>query len=375
MEYYITYGELQYHLREYYERMHQKSQFLEIINYLKNKGMLSSERPADIHSIAPLNGAMTDAEINKIIDDTVINVTQDLDVKTYVIENELVPKRWDVFVIRHPLYTRPFIHMHDYFELNYVSCGSCKVYFEQEEKTMSEGELCIIAPGSRHDIEVDEGSTVFTIIIRKSTFDTTFFSLLSQNNLLAHFFRTILHDSKHPNYLLFHAKDSIAVRTYILNAFSECIKADTYSNLSCINWINLLFTELLRSYGHTIQFYNYQMGPDFSLILQYIQHNFRTLTLASLAEFFHYTEPHLCTLVKQNTGYTFTELIKQLRMTNAISLLTNTNLKIGEIAEQVGYNSADHFSRVFRQTYNMSPKEYKDNFEKDNDVLIPFSKV
>ena len=62
-------------------------------------------------------------------------------------------------------------------------------------------------------------------------------------------------------------------------------------------------------------------------------------------------------------------------MTNAISLLTNTNLKIGEIAEQVGYNSADHFSRVFRQTYNMSPKEYKDNFEKDNDVLIPFSKV
>ena len=39
--------------------------------------------------------------------------------------------------------------------------------------------------------------------------------------------------------------------------------------------------------------------------LQYIQHNYQTLTLASLAEFFHYSEPHLSTLIKQNTGKNF----------------------------------------------------------------------
>ncbi len=137
--------------------------------------------------------------------------------------------------------------------------------------------------------------------------------------------------------------------------------------------MNLLFSTLLRNYSETLQFYNYQMGSDFSLVLQYIQHNYQTLSLSSLAEFFHYSEPHLCTLIKQNTGYNFTELIKQLRMADAISYLTNTNLKIGEIAERVGYNSADHFSRVFRSSYQMSPQEYRKKHAAAEEVFIPFS--
>lgn len=115
------------------------------------------------------------------------------------------------------------------------------------------------------------------------------------------------------------------------------------------------------------------MGSDFSLVLQYIQHNYQSLTLSSLAELFHYSEPHLCTLIKQNTGYTFTELIKRLRLADAVDYLLNTNLKVGEIAEQIGYNSADHFSRVFRTTYKTSPQEYRKHHHIDGNKFIPFS--
>ena len=115
------------------------------------------------------------------------------------------------------------------------------------------------------------------------------------------------------------------------------------------------------------------MGSDFSLVLQYIQHNYQTLTLSSLAELFHYSEPHLCTLIKQNTGYTFTELIKRLRLADAIDYLLNTNLKVGEIAEQIGSNSADHFSRVFRATYKMSPQEYRKQNQTTENMFVPFS--
>ena len=133
-----------------------------------------------------------------------------------------------------------------------------------------------------------------------------------------------------------------------------------------------MFATLLRNYSQTLQFYNYQMGSDFTLVLQYIQHNYRTLTLSSLAEFFHYSEPHLCTLIKQNTGYNFSELVRQLRMADAVSLLTNTELKISEVANRIGYNSADHFSRIFRQTYGMSPQEFKKTHLRKNDSFIPF---
>lgn len=146
-----------------------------------------------------------------------------------------------------------------------------------------------------------------------------------------------------------------------------------YSNACCISYVNLMFSALLRSYSQTIQFYNYEMGADFSLVLQYIQHNYQTLTLSSLADLFHYSEPHLCTLIKQNTGLTFTELIKRLRLSDAIDYLLNTSLKVGEIAERIGYNSADHFSRVFRSAYKMSPQEYRKQHKDEEPAFVPFA--
>ena len=237
---------------------------------------------------------------------------------------------------------------------------------------MQEGELCIIAPSSEHDLIIDDDSTVFCIMLRKSTFDTTFFSLLSRKDLLSYFFRTILQDDSHANYLLFFSENNKWLKQIIHNAMGESYKNDSYSNACCISWINLLFSNLLRNYSKTLQFYDYQMGADFSLVLQYIQHNYQTLTLASLAELFHYSEPHLCTLIKQNTGHNFTGLIKRLRLAEAIDYLTNTNLKIGEIAEKVGYNSADHFSRVFRSTYKMSPQEYRKQNSHTEEAFVPF---
>ena len=107
-------------------------------------------------------------------------------------------------------------------------------------------------------------------------------------------------------------------------------------------------------------------------MLQYIQHNYQTLSLSSLAELFHYSEPHLCTLIKQNTGLNFTELIKRLRLSDAMDYLLNTNIKISEIADRIGYNSADHFSRVFRSVYKISPQEYRKHHKNTEPVFAPF---
>lgn len=372
MAYYITYGEFQRHLKEHYKKSGSGMQFPEMVDYLKRHGMLSEKYPSNIpeHNIF---GHMPDDQFEEILDDMILTLTPDLKLSLNVIESSIIPTERDAFIIRHPRYTRPFLHTHNYFEINFVSSGSCTFYFEKESRTLREGELCIIAPGSMHDLHIADDSTVYCIMLRKSTFNTSFFSLLSQKDLLSHFFRTILQGDSHPNYLLFFVKSTDWIKTIIRNALGECQKNDSYSNISCISWINLLFSALLRGYNDTLQFYNYQMGSDFSLVLQYIQHNYQTLTLSSLAEFFHYSEPHLSTLIKQNTGYNFTELIKQLRMADAVSYLTNTNMKVSEIAEQVGYNSADHFSRVFRSTYKVSPQEYRKNHADTNEPFVPFT--
>ena len=371
MAYYITYGEFQQHMKDYFFRTGSRMQFPEMADYLYRKGLLS-ETPPDPILTSEMFGDMDDDAFNKIIDQLPLELNPQIAITPKVKESDIFPNSGDVFIIRHPRYTRPAPHIHNYFEINYVASGSCTFVFEKSKRTMQEGELCIIAPSSEHDLVIDDDSTVFCIMLRKSTFDTTIFSLLSRKDLLSYFFRTILQDDSHANYLLFFSENNKWLKQIIHNAMGESYKNDSYSNACCISWINLLFSNLLRNYSKTLQFYDYQMGADFSLVLQYIQHNYQTVTLASLAELFHYSEPHLCTLIKQNTGHTFTGLIKRLRLAEAIDYLTNTNLKIGEIAEKVGYNSADHFSRVFRSTYKMSPQEYRKQNSHTEEAFVPF---
>lgn len=371
MEYYITYGEFQKHLKEYYQRTGNRMQFPEMTDYLYHKHLLSSVSPPNI-SPTSMFGDMSDDEFNQIVDSIVLTLTPKITVNFKVGETDIIPNSRDVFIIRHPRYTRPSPHTHNYFEINYVASGTCTFVFEKSTRVLGEGEICIIAPSSEHDLVIDDDSTIFCIMLRKSTFNTTFFSLMSRKDLLSYFFRTILQDDSHSNYLLFYAENNKWLKQIIRNAMGESYKKDAYSNTCCISWINLLFSNLLRNYSKTLQFYDYQMGSDFSLVLQYIQHNYQNLSLASLSKLFHYSEPHLCTLIKQNTGHTFTGLVKQLRMSEATDYLVNTNLKIGEIAERVGYHSADHFSRVFRTTYRMSPQEYRKQNNNTEESFSPF---
>ena len=371
MAYYITYGEFQQHMKDYFFRTGSRMQFPEMADYLYRKGLLS-ETPPDPILTSEMFGDMDDDAFNKIIDQLPLELNPQIAITPKVKESDIFPNSGDVLSSVTPATTRPAPHIHNYFEINYVASGSCTFVFEKSKRTMQEGELCIIAPSSEHDLVIDDDSTVFCIMLRKSTFDTTFFSLLSRKDLLSYFFRTILQDDSHANYLLFFSENNKWLKQIIHNAMGESYKNDSYSNACCISWINLLFSNLLRNYSKTLQFYDYQMGADFSLVLQYIQHNYQTVTLASLAELFHYSEPHLCTLIKQNTGHTFTGLIKRLRLAEAIDYLTNTNLKIGEIAEKVGYNSADHFSRVFRSTYKMSPQEYRKQNSHTEEAFVPF---
>lgn len=368
---YTTYGKFQDEMNNYYQRTGSKLQFMEMINRMLTKGLMDSH---PTHFRIPEDSmAMTDEEFDQLVDSLTINVMLEDPSSKEIGEEKMIPRFYDVFTIRHPRFTRRHSHTHNYFELDFVVKGEAVFYFEDAEHVLHEGEVCIVAPGSTHDFVInDDSSIVYTVCIRRSTFEATFTSLMSHQNLLSVFFRQILKEDNKSNYLMLFTGNNMECRIFLRKLLLESQNPDEYSNGCCVNLINLFFTNLLRNYSKTIAFYNYEISSDFSLVLQYIQHNYQNLTLSSLAEFFHYSEPHLCTLIKQNTGKNFTDLIKNLRLRDAVNLLINTNQKVNEIAEQIGYNSADHFSRVFRQNYGMSPAEFRKQNKKES-PFIPFA--
>ena len=71
-------------------------------------------------------------------------------------------------------------------------------------------------------------------------------------------------------------------------------------------------------------------------------------------------ERHLTRKFKDITGQTITEYIREQRIARACYLLRNTDMKINELAAQVGFNDCSYFIRLFRQSIQRTPKEYRE---------------
>ena len=95
-------------------------------------------------------------------------------------------------------------------------------------------------------------------------------------------------------------------------------------------------------------------------IIYYIHRNYKNdITLADIAKQFHYNENYLSDILKSQTGQSFTELLREIRVFHAASLLLTTDAPISKIGFDVGFSSNETFLRVFKAHYGCSPSEYR----------------
>ena len=94
-------------------------------------------------------------------------------------------------------------------------------------------------------------------------------------------------------------------------------------------------------------------------IISYIQNDYENVTLESLSEAFHLSKPYLSKYIREKAGVTFQEVVKKERMKKARSLLRQTNQTVETIAAEVGYENVEHFNRLFKKTYGMTPVQYR----------------
>lgn len=94
--------------------------------------------------------------------------------------------------------------------------------------------------------------------------------------------------------------------------------------------------------------------------LAYIEENYKEkLLLSDVAEKTYVSQWHLSKLLNKETGQNFSEILNGVRIEKAKELLKDPALRIGDIAEEVGFLDIAHFSRVFKKTCGMSANEYR----------------
>lgn len=95
-------------------------------------------------------------------------------------------------------------------------------------------------------------------------------------------------------------------------------------------------------------------------IVHYINHNFRdNIKLETIAPLFGYNSSYLGKIFNKKLGESFNSYIDHVRINHSKELLLEKNLKVYEIAEQVGYKNVDYFHKKFKKYVGVSPAEYR----------------
>lgn len=94
------------------------------------------------------------------------------------------------------------------------------------------------------------------------------------------------------------------------------------------------------------------------------EHHTEDLSLGQVAAAVHTSVFYFCKLFRKITGTTFTEFVSRTRIERAKNLLLNPNLRISEIAYEVGFQSLTHFNRVFKNIVGESPTAYRGHLAK-----------
>jgi AraC-like DNA-binding protein len=97
------------------------------------------------------------------------------------------------------------------------------------------------------------------------------------------------------------------------------------------------------------------------LIMEWVDLHYKeAFFLDKLAEELHLSPYHISHLFPEDTGFTITEYVMARRLREACYLLSNTNLSMQYICQEIGLSSASYFTQMFKKHMGVTPKKYRE---------------
>jgi two-component system response regulator YesN len=97
--------------------------------------------------------------------------------------------------------------------------------------------------------------------------------------------------------------------------------------------------------------------------IEYIHktYHIKTLSITQIAQIVGLSTSRLSVLFKSETNQTINNYITHIRIEKAKMLLAQGELRINQIAEEIGYGSSQYFSQVFYEVTGLNPRDYRKN--------------
>ncbi len=219
-----------------------------------------------------------------------------------------------------------------YYDLTFVLSG-CLVYeIDGIEYTLNKNDCLFLKPGAlriRHD-----GSEPVSYV--SFNFTLTDPALLPE---LEPVMRSVI------------SKDIRA----LMSVFSQThLSQNFHSKEKCINLLNYILYELMDIWEFKSQ------NPHIQKTMKCVDaHIDEPLSLSKISALVNLSPEYLSALFKKETGKTLTEYINDRKLALAKRLILESAMPLSEIAESLGYENYNYFSRIFKARFSVSPKNVK----------------
>lgn len=268
--------------------------------------------------------------------------------------DEYLSSSYSVFVLNRWLEEDINLHWHDFLELEYVTEGDGVQILNQQLVPYSKGKLTLLLPTDFHEVYINKENKpfVYNVKFTEQMLDRDLFDLLyNADGILYAEIPTELHDELVREFLILKRE----------NVGNSILKTKA---MKCILQRILIYLVRYMETGDNQKNIKEQSASELSdmvvQVMSYIKRNYRSpITLKNIADSVHLSPNYLSGLFRRNMGITITEYLMSVRMRNAIVYLINSDKTIYEISEAVGYNSYEHFERLFKRRFGISPKEFR----------------
>ncbi|MCM3725771.1 AraC family transcriptional regulator [Neobacillus cucumis] len=279
----------------------------------------------------------------------------------------------NIFISQCPVAALVPMHIHQYIELIYVYKGKCTVTMEDHEINITEGGTIMIDKNTPHTInETSKSDIIIEMKLKHDYLSTGFLSRFTNKSIISQFLIDSLIDSRRANnYLFFPFEVHSKVVGIMEQIMCEYFEKDIFTLEMIDAYLFILFTELIRHSNSSNNTQKDEIMQKDAIVLEflkYIDDHFKDCSLTEMADHYKYHPNYISAVLKKATGKSFKDLLQIQRLNKAALYLSNSDLPIPDIAEEVGYSSVSFFYKKFNQVYLQTPKEYRDN-RSQNDII------
>ncbi len=254
-------------------------------------------------------------------------------------------------------------HGHNYVEMTYVAGGQVTHVVKHREIRMRAGDVLLLNRHTQHSVrKTGENDLAINIMLATECFHSLA-SVFPPSSPLSSFMAENIRSNGEPEYMLFSTEGVPPLE----NLFENLAYALVGNDITGVDTLKATVALILRYFGEMpecmISAARHRSDAELlqARIEHYLQTDFRTATLSELAEKLGLSVPYLSKRVRELCGFTFSQLLQEERFKEAIRLLEETDLPVGDIIIAVGYENTSFFHNQFKERYHCSPFRWRRN--------------